>query len=159
MIEEVEDRAFGGVLVDARGRVCLVRPTGRGLWALPKGHGEPGEDPAAAALREVYEETGCEARLGPYLGSIRYTYPGVHAGRPVSVLKTVRFWRMSPAGESGAGNGDGEIEAVAWMSLPDALAALGYPTERALIQACRDWILVPAREPGSGPGQTQAPVP
>jgi 8-oxo-dGTP diphosphatase len=36
----------------------------KGLWSLPGGHIEPGELVRAAALREVREETGVEARLG-----------------------------------------------------------------------------------------------
>lgn len=35
----------------------------RGIWSLPGGHIEPGEAARAAALREVMEETGIEARL------------------------------------------------------------------------------------------------
>ena len=31
-------------------------------WVLPKGHIEPGESPRSAAVREVLEETGVEAR-------------------------------------------------------------------------------------------------
>ncbi|HXF53031.1 MAG TPA: NUDIX hydrolase [Hyphomicrobiaceae bacterium] len=34
-----------------------------GLWSLPGGHIEPGETAAAAALREVAEETGVSAEL------------------------------------------------------------------------------------------------
>lgn len=32
-------------------------------WIFPKGHLEPGESPAAAALREAREEAGVEGRL------------------------------------------------------------------------------------------------
>lgn len=43
-----------------------------GVWSLPKGEIEPGEDPLAAALREFAEETGLPVPSGPYidLGSI-----------------------------------------------------------------------------------------
>ena len=69
-VREREDRAYGGILRDAQGRICLVRPVGRGLWALPKGHADPGESPEDAALREVREETGFSPRLGAYVGHV-----------------------------------------------------------------------------------------
>ena len=61
-----------------RGRWMLaaIRPAGRkpGLWALPKGNIGPGEKPEEAAVREVEEETGVEARLATKLGDVRYVY-------------------------------------------------------------------------------------
>jgi ADP-ribose pyrophosphatase YjhB (NUDIX family) len=56
----------GGVVVDGRGRVALVRQRdrkGRWRWTLPKGRIEPGETPEQAALREVHEESGLRARI------------------------------------------------------------------------------------------------
>ena len=58
----------GGVLVrrlKGRWMVAAIRPAGRpeGLWALPKGNIGPGEEPAAAAVREVAEETGARGKL------------------------------------------------------------------------------------------------
>ena len=50
---------------DSRGRVLLVRQRAgafAGSWLLPGGRVEPGERPAAAAEREVREETGCRVR-------------------------------------------------------------------------------------------------
>jgi 8-oxo-dGTP diphosphatase len=48
------------------GRVLLVergKGAATGLWSLPGGHIELGETAAAAALRELREETGVEAEL------------------------------------------------------------------------------------------------
>lgn len=58
----------GVVVSDAQGRVLAgwrVKDPTRPCWSLPGGHIEPGESPAAAALRELAEETalrGSEAR-------------------------------------------------------------------------------------------------
>ena len=59
-------RAAASAAIFRDGHVLLVeRGKGpmRGIWSLPGGHIEPGEAARAAALREVMEETGVEARL------------------------------------------------------------------------------------------------
>ena len=48
----------GEVLLIERGKGAL-----EGRWSLPGGHIEPGEQAREAALREVREETGVEARI------------------------------------------------------------------------------------------------
>jgi 8-oxo-dGTP pyrophosphatase MutT (NUDIX family) len=47
-----------GVVLDGNGRVLLGRRADTGTWALPGGIIEPGEEPADAAVREIFEETG-----------------------------------------------------------------------------------------------------
>lgn len=51
------------VLTDADGRIVLVRKRGTDRFMLPGGKIEPGEDPAACAVREAAEELG--VRLDP----------------------------------------------------------------------------------------------
>ena len=61
-----DPKVAAGVLIEDAGRVLLVRRTqepGRGLWTLPAGFVDAGEDPAAAAVRECLEETGLEVEL------------------------------------------------------------------------------------------------
>ncbi|GAA0513175.1 hypothetical protein Ade02nite_89160 [Paractinoplanes deccanensis] len=48
------------VVLDERGRVLLVRRSDTHDWALTTGCLDPGEQPAAGAVREVREETGVE---------------------------------------------------------------------------------------------------
>jgi len=54
-----EVNAAGGLVSNRRGDFLLI--SRNGLWDLPKGHQERGEDIAVTALREVQEETGVEA--------------------------------------------------------------------------------------------------
>lgn len=53
-----EVNAAGGLVTNRRGDFLLIRRNG--LWDLPKGHQEPGEDIFLTATREVSEETGIE---------------------------------------------------------------------------------------------------
>jgi 8-oxo-dGTP diphosphatase len=48
----------GTVLLGERGKGALA-----GMWSLPGGHVEPGEQVAGAARREVFEETGVVAEI------------------------------------------------------------------------------------------------
>ena len=56
--EFLEVNAGGGLVSNRRGDYLLIRRNG--LWDLPKGHQDPGEDIEVTALREVQEETGIE---------------------------------------------------------------------------------------------------
>ncbi len=53
-----EVNAGGGLVSNRRGDYLLI--SRNGLWDLPKGHQEEGEDIRVTALREVQEETGID---------------------------------------------------------------------------------------------------
>jgi len=57
-------RTSCGVVVTDGALVLLGRFTRRSLWDIPKGVADPGEDFAAAAARELREETGLEVPPG-----------------------------------------------------------------------------------------------
>lgn len=56
--EFLEVNAGGGLVSNRRGDYLLINRNG--LWDLPKGHQDPGEDIETTALREVREETGID---------------------------------------------------------------------------------------------------
>lgn len=56
--EFAEVNAGGGLVSNRRGDFLLI--SRNGLWDLPKGHQDPGEDISVTALREVREETGID---------------------------------------------------------------------------------------------------
>jgi 8-oxo-dGTP diphosphatase len=67
----------GGLTYDDRGRLLLVRRAndpGRGRWSLPGGRVEPGEDDAAALVREMAEETGLLVQPGALVGRVRRSH-------------------------------------------------------------------------------------
>ncbi|MEV6586981.1 NUDIX hydrolase [Streptomyces acidicola] len=65
------------IVFDDEGRVLLNRRSDTGKWAVIGGIPDPGEQPAACAVREVFEETGvqCVAErvvVVQALGPVRY---------------------------------------------------------------------------------------
>ena len=74
MIQKGEHTPCVGALTfDEDGRLLLVRRAndpGRGLWSLPGGRVEPGEDDVAALVREMAEETGLVVQPGPLVGRV-----------------------------------------------------------------------------------------
>jgi 8-oxo-dGTP diphosphatase len=65
-IHFIDPKVAAAVLVEQDGCVLLVRRVNepfRGLWTLPAGFVNGGEDPAEAAARECLEETGLSVRV------------------------------------------------------------------------------------------------
>lgn len=56
--EFLEVNAGGGLVSNRRGDYLLINRNG--VWDLPKGHQDPGEEISVTALREVQEETGID---------------------------------------------------------------------------------------------------
>jgi 8-oxo-dGTP pyrophosphatase MutT (NUDIX family) len=125
-------RAAGGVVwrpaEDGRVEVVLVHRPEYDDWSFPKGKLNPDEDEAAAALREVEEETGLRCRLAGDLGLSTYS---ASRGRP----KTVRYWEMTPVGgELAAAH---EVDEARWVAVNDASALLTYERDRELLDRFR----------------------
>ena len=129
-----------GAITDARGRVLLARRTeGRdlaGLWEFPGGKREPGESPEQALVRELREELGIEARVGPALIAVAQQYPGKRLRLDV---RSITRWRGTPRGHEG--------QALAWVprdKLPGyAMPPADRPVVAALLQPDR-YLVTPA---------------
>ena len=73
--------AVGAVVVDAEGRLLVVRRGGApaaGRWSLPGGRVEPGETVREAVRREVAEETGLDVDVGDLVGFVEVRGGGHH---------------------------------------------------------------------------------
>ncbi len=112
--------------------LAAIRPRGRDdVWALPKGKIDPGESAAAAAVREVREETGVEGRLLEKLGDVRYVY----TFRGERIFKVVSFFLLR-AGRGRIGQIEEamriEVAEARWLPLEDAPQLLTYDGEREM---------------------------
>ncbi|MBO8198405.1 NUDIX domain-containing protein [Streptomyces smyrnaeus] len=106
------------------GRVLLARhvpPNGEANWTLPGGGVEHAEDPFDAVIREVAEETGCDAVVERLLGvdsrvvpAAERTVPGGPDHQNVGVFYQVRITggRLRP-------EPNGEIVESVWTPIPD----------------------------------------
>ncbi|HEU5213271.1 MAG TPA: NUDIX domain-containing protein [Gaiellaceae bacterium] len=128
----------GGVLVRRmRGRwwVAAIRPGGKppGVWALPKGRVDAGEEAAATAIREVAEETGLAGGLEGKLGDVRYVY----TWEGERIFKIVSFYllrhRSGRIGDVPEEHRH-EVAEVRWLPLDDAPRLLSYRGEKDMAE-------------------------
>jgi phosphoribosylformylglycinamidine cyclo-ligase len=105
--------AAAGIVVDARGRVLLVKRAldpCRGEWALPAGYQEVDEEPACTVAREVREEAGVEVEVAELFDLFLVPAP---ARKPT----TLAVYLCRSLGED-ARAGDDALEA-AWFPLDE----------------------------------------
>lgn len=126
-VQKTVVRAAGGLLwrKTERGReLAVVHRPRYDDWVLPKGHVDKGETWEDAAVREVLEETYCEAKLGKFAGTVSYMVNN----KP----KLVLYWHMKLVQEYEF-LPNGETDRIAWLTGEEALEQLRYSTERALV--------------------------
>jgi 8-oxo-dGTP pyrophosphatase MutT (NUDIX family) len=145
-----ETSAGGVVFRRERGRtlVLLIRDRHRN-WGFPKGHVERGEDPAAAALREVREETGVTnldvvAPLEAIEWTFRFRGRRIHKTCHFFALAT-RDVRTKPQRKEG-------IIACRWVSVESGAKLLSHENARnVLAAACLSIAAANAPAPAAEP--------
>ena len=122
-------QAAGGILWKKEGgqkKFAVVHRHKHKDWSLPKGKVDKKESWKETALREVLEETGYEAKIKKYAGSISYLLEG----KP----KVVLFWHMKIKSEKKS-KMNGEVDEVRWVTLEEAKPLLDYPEELKIIKS------------------------
>lgn len=126
------EHSSGGLVIAIRDgvpHVALIATRKSTRWGLPKGAVSEGETSEAAALREVREETGIEARIVRPLDTIEYFF---RAGDTL-IQKRVDFYLMEYVG------GElepqlSEVDAVEWVELTSSLTRASFDSERKLLE-------------------------
>ena len=115
------------VVYDDEKRVLMVRRSDSGLWCIPCGFCEWGEDIRHAAARECREETGIEVEVGDVLQVMSNFHD---PAKP-----TIGVWFAATAVGGSLAAGDDAIDA-AWFP-PDHLPPLAFPTDEVLFDRLR----------------------
>ena len=123
----------GGVVYRPNGMgysIAVVQRARHNDWSLPKGHIEPGESREQAAIREVQEETGLDARIVSPIGEVVYFYrrPGGNL-----IRKSVYHYLMEITGGD-VGGPNSEVSEIRLLPIPDAMALLSYENDRQIVE-------------------------
>jgi 8-oxo-dGTP diphosphatase len=123
----------GGVVFRHNGEgidVALIYRTRHDDWSIPKGHIEAGESREQAALREIKEETGLDARILHPLGEATYFFR--KKGGEL-IRKTVYHYLME-ALSADLGKPNWEVTEARWVPITEARALLSYEKDREIIE-------------------------
>jgi NAD+ diphosphatase len=122
------------VAVDDEGRVLLARRAGdpgKGMWDLPGGFIEEGEDPVTTVHRELQEETGLEIEPVEFLGGFADHY-GEDGIRTVNLYWTARITAGEPSPSD-------DVAALEWFD-PDNLPDEGEFAFSNTVLALKRWL-------------------
>jgi len=126
------EHSSGGAVVairDGVAHVAMIATRGRSRWGLPKGAVTKGETSEQAALREVNEETGLEAKIVKPLDTIEYFF---RAGDAL-IRKRVDFYLMLHTGGTLTPQLS-EVDDVEWVPLSEAIERASFDSERKLLE-------------------------
>ena len=137
--------SVSAVVVNDDGELLLGRRSDDGQWSLLAGILEPGEQPAAGIVREVFEESAVEVRVERLAGAALHpkTYPNG------DVCQFANLWFLCTATGGEARVNDDESLEVGWFA-PDALPPLEawerLRIETALKGEPAAWFVRPGEE-------------
>jgi 8-oxo-dGTP diphosphatase len=102
---------------ETRHAVLLVNHIKAGLWLLPGGHVDPGEDPRVTVVREAHEELGLDIRLHEGTNG-RPVFLSVTATRGPHTHTDVTMWFLANGDRTAAITPDpGEFHGVHWFGV------------------------------------------
>lgn len=115
-------------------------------WGFPKGHVEPGEDPAAAAMREVSEETGL-AHL--YVRGSIESIDWYFRFRGQLIHKICEFFLVETTESTTSPQHAEGITACRWIEFDAAESLISYGNARSVLRRAREMVLESSTSAGS----------
>jgi ADP-ribose pyrophosphatase YjhB (NUDIX family) len=117
---DIRVAAYGVIVRDGRVLLAHWNQDGRSGWTLPGGGLEPGEDPADAARREIWEETGFVAELHEVLGVDSIVIAAEDRLSGAGALHGLRVvYRATVTGGALRNELDGSTDEAAWFALDE----------------------------------------
>jgi len=139
----------GCAVIDAEGRVLLIRRADERLWGLPKGTVEPGETLEETAVREVREETGLQVRVLRPLLEVRYRFYSPRDD--ANVDKRVVYFLAERVG--GRLKLEPGFDEARWFPRSEALRRLHFENDRNVVRRAFEALAgVTGRTPARGRG-------
>lgn len=135
-----KESSAGGVVYEKSNnavKALLIARNAKKTWCLPKGKIELNETPEQAAVREIKEETGIDAKIIKLLGDIHYKF--ISPEDSALVIKDVRFFLFCYAG------GDItpqkiEVDDAGWFDINAAINMMSYPSEKKIMELAKKEI-------------------
>lgn len=129
----------GGVVFKRQDRQILwlvQERAGHGYWQIPKGHIEKGEKAAEAAVREVKEESGVDARVITKIDDEKYFF----VQDSQRIFKTVSWFLMEYIGGSTDDFDPKEVSAAKFTSYDEALTLIKYDSEKHILEKAQQLV-------------------
>ena len=134
-----QEESAGGIvfrLERGKPRYLLIRDS-YSNWGFPKGHLEPGEEPATAAVREVGEETGLRSLL---IRGLIDTIDWDFRFRGQAIHKVCHFFLMESRRSRTSPQRAEGITACRWMSFDEAQRRVSYRNAREVLRRAHEMV-------------------